>query len=157
MSITSMIRWALLALFPLFIVSCGSLDGSTGERFHDASQANLVLIYYGPASVFMTKPDTREGGFLPLKTRTDVLQDIQRPEIGRNLAVVVVGYWGDINQTMQSWEADLGQRGFHRVVFLRSGGNTDGDIDGLMVLRDSVIASRDVQTGITVASVASAP
>jgi hypothetical protein len=84
------------------------------------------------------------------------LQDIQRPDIGRNLAVVVVGYWGNIDQTMQDWQADLTQRGYHRVVFLRSGRNND-DIDGLLVLRDSAIASRNDQTGISVASVAPAP
>jgi len=153
-----MIRWALMALFPLFIVSCGSLDGQSGTstRFHDSDRANLVVIYYGPASVYITKPDTREGGFLPLKTKTDVLQDIQRPDIGRDLAVVVVGYWGNIDQTMQDWQTDLAQRGYRRVVFLRSGRVSD-DIDGLMVLRDSAIASRNDQTGFNVASVSTAP
>jgi hypothetical protein len=164
MRISTIIRWVLLATIPTCIVSCGSLDGQgTGARFHEGAAANLVLIYYGPASVYMTKPDTRENGFLPLKTRDDVLQDINRPDIGRDLAVVVVGYMSDpegLERLMQGWEAELAGRGYQRVVFLRSGLNDH--IDGLLVLRDSVIANSHVQqaqagTGISVASIASAP
>jgi hypothetical protein len=131
--------WTIFPLLALLAVSCGSLDPrADAPRFHEGAAASLVLLYNSDQSIFVTKPDTRENGFLPLMSREDVVRNLDRPELGRDLAVVVVGYLRTPEQDeeiMHDWQAVLGGHGFRRVVFLRSGFNDD--IDGLPVIRDS--------------------
>ena len=152
-----MIFWcAVLAVPVLFVVSCGSLDPQAmGPRFHEPKAANLVLIYYADQSIFITKPDTRENGFLPLLSRSDVIYSLKRLNMGLDLAVIVLGRMSAQDQAdlMQKWEAILTGQGFQRVVFLAAG--RYDDIDGLPILHDSAIARRDAEHAAYSASVAS--
>ncbi|MEI9960752.1 MAG: hypothetical protein WDM76_06370 [Limisphaerales bacterium] len=150
----SFLRPASLVAVALIAVSCSSLPPpAIGPRFHEGAAANLVLIYYGNQSIYMTKPDTRENGFLPLLSRQDVLHSLERPEIGHDLAVIVVGTLTAEAEAalMQDWESVLKEQGFRRVVWLASGNTNDIGIDGLLILHDSVIAIRNVQPTDTVA------
>jgi len=161
MKMISLLRCAGLATLAWFVVSCAPLTPqAAGPRFHEAGSANVVLLYSSEQSIFITKPDTRENGFLPILSRGDVLHSVARPEIGRDLAVVVMGFMSPENQAalIQSWQADLSAQGFRRIVCLA--GNGESQIDGLLVLRDSAIAMRDVApdpSALTVAAIAPAP
>ena len=161
MNVISLFRCLGLAALAWFVVSCAPLTPqAAGPRFHEAKAVNVALIYSSDQSIFITKPDTLETGVLPILSRSDVLRIVARPEIGRDLAVVVMGFMSAENQAalIQSWQADLSAEGFHRVVFLA--GNGESQIDGLLVLRDSAIAMRDVAPSLNapaVAAITSAP
>ena len=163
MKIKLLVRSAALALVAFTVVSCGSLSQSAFDslpHFHDGPSANLVVIYYGEQNIFVTKPDTRENGFLPLLTRSDVSKALERPDIGRDLGVVVVGQMGaaDTQRVLiDSWQSYLKERGFRRVVCLLHGANDK--IDGLPILRDSANTTSADETArvTTVAVVPSAP
>ncbi|MFM2294874.1 MAG: hypothetical protein RLZZ350_1287 [Verrucomicrobiota bacterium] len=154
----------LLALATLLLPGCGSLNPSVTDnlpRFRDSKSADLVVIYYAEKSIFITKPDTRENGFLPLLSRENVSEYLVRPEIGRGLGVIIIGQMTtDAEQTalMDDWQTQLSQRGFRRIVCLRAGAS-DERIDGLPILRDSAIASRadEAAPAQTVAAITSAP
>ena len=158
-------KLSLLGLMVLALVatSCAPLDPRMADnrpRFRDGAAADLVIIYYGEQSVFITKPDTREGGFLPLLSRENVTEYLARPEIRRNLGVVVVGQMATAEQdeaVLRAWQTQLTQHGFRRVVCLRAG--SDDRIDGLPILQDSAIALRadEAAPAQTVATIPSAP
>lgn len=134
--------------------SCASVGpqqtaSETRPRFHDGAAADMVLRFYKWDSMYITKPDTREGGFLPLYARDDIGREVKSRNIARNTAVVVVSlFYRDppqLTQLSHDWTACLNDQGFRRVVVLHAGPGTD--IDGLPVLNDSTIA------GVNVASI----
>ncbi len=161
MNVISLFRCLGLAALAWFVVSCAPLTPqAAGPRFHEAKAVNVVLLYSSETSIFVTKPDTRENGFLPILSRADTLRTVARPEIGRELAVVIMGFMSPENQAalIASWQADLTAEGYRRVVCLA--GNGESQIDGLLVLRDSAIAMRDVAPSLNapaVAAITSAP
>jgi hypothetical protein len=149
----------LLAFVALTFTGCAPLNPSVTDnlpRFHESKSADLVVIYYAEKSIFITKPDTRENGFLPLLSRENVSEYLGRPEIGRDLGVVIIGQMTSVAEQatlMDNWQVELTQRGFHRIVCLRAGAS-DERIDGLPVLRDSVVTTPSATT-TTVAAVGS--
>ena len=144
MRISSCIRLAMLASVVWFVASCAHTPVTvtdTGRRFHEGASANAVLHYYRWDSIYMLRPDTREGGFLPLLSREDVARELDQRNVGRDFAVVIVGYRYSPEQQaglIRDWDAFLNDRGFRRVVILRAG--ADGQINGLPILHDSAIA-----------------
>ncbi|MFM2082494.1 MAG: hypothetical protein RL380_1185 [Verrucomicrobiota bacterium] len=137
-----------LALVTVNFTGCAPLDPRVADgrpRFHEAAVTDFVAIYYTEQSIFITKPDTREGGFLPLLSKADVAEFLTRPEIGRGLGVVIVGQMATEQAEsvlLDEWQAQLMMRGFRRVVCLRAGGN-DSQLNGLPILRDSGLAARN--------------
>jgi len=138
-------RWLLLTLTAGLLVSCGSLTPEATKargRFREGASANLVLRFYSWDSIHMTRPDTREGGFLPLLNREGVARKLDRPDLGHDLAVVVMGFMFTAAQEkalFHDWEAMLSEHGFRRVVLLRA--NLKKEIDGLPILYDSAMAA----------------
>lgn len=141
----NLLRWLLLTLTAGLLVSCGSLTPeatSARGRFREGPSANLVLRFYSWDSIHMTRPDTREDGFLPLLNREAVARKLDRPDVGRDLAVVVMGFMFTTAQEsalFHDWNALLSEHGFRRVVLLRA--NLKKGIDGLPVLYDSAMAA----------------
>jgi len=141
-------HWAALASVACLLVSCAVVGPQqtagvvTSARFHDGATADLVLRFNKWDSIRMIKPETREGGFLPLYARDDIGHEVRQRHIAANTAVVVVSrFYRDplqIAQLCQEWTRYLNQLGFRRVVILHSGPGTD--IDGLPVLNDSTNA-----------------
>jgi hypothetical protein len=132
-----------LALVVSSLVSCAHTPAQVADtraRFHDGAAANVVVHFSRWDSIFMLRPDTREDGFLPLLNRDDVAHRIDQAGIGRDLAVVILGYTytgEQVAELFREWNALLGQHGFRRVVVLRVG--RKDEIDGLPVLCDSAI------------------
>jgi len=155
------LRWVLLASVVALMPSCSSVfpDGAgTRARFHDGAAANVVVRFYSWDLIHMTRPDTRENGFLPLLNREGVAHELGRPDVGRDLAVVVMGYLYSIDQEaqlFQDWKALLGERGFRRVVLVRAGHRDE--IDGLIIVRDSAIAAANDEQRTVAATFAALP
>jgi hypothetical protein len=154
-------RWMLLASMAGLLASCSSLtpEATTARgRFHEEASADLVLRFYSWDSIHMTRPDTRENGFLPMLNRESVAFQLDRPDLRRDLAVVVMGFMFSTAQEsalFQNWQTLLGDRGFRRVVLVRAG--FKNKIDGLPILYDSAMAAAyDNQSKVT-ATVAALP
>jgi len=142
---------ATLASVAWLLGSCASVGpkqtaSEAVPRFHDGATADLVLRFFTWNSIYMTKPDIREGGFRPLYARDDIGREVKRRNINRNTAVVVMSLlYRDpvqVAQLSQEWTTYLNAQGFRRVVILHAGPGPD--IDGLPVLRDSTIAGVNV-------------
>lgn len=156
--------WLLLStLLPWLATSCANTGARWGEgygHFHEAAATDMVLRFYRWDSIYMTKPQTRENGFLPILSRDDIARQVQRHNIARNLAVVVVGFTYSIDPgspLVRDWKAILGEQGFRRVVFLRASGNDLDRIDGLPILLDTAIALGHDTTGQYARTVAPVP
>jgi hypothetical protein len=134
-------RWLLLASVTGLLASCSSMSPNaktSRARFHEGDSANLVLHFYSWDTIHMTRPDSRENGFLPLLDREGIARKIERRDLQRDLAVVVMGFMFTKDQEsalFQDWRTLLGEHGFRRVVMLRA--SLKKEIDGLPVLYDS--------------------
>ena len=136
-----------LASVAWLVGSCASVGpkqtaGEILPRFHDGATADMVLRFFTWDSIYMTKPDPRAGGFLPLYARDDIGREVKRRNINRHTAVVVMSLFyrdpAQVAQLCREWTTYLNEQGFRRVVILHAGPGSD--IDGLPVLRDSTIA-----------------
>src|ERR1039458_9025812 len=87
-----MIRFlASLLLVALLLTSC-ALPGSpisTGPRFSEAEQADVIIRYYSEAMSYVLKPATTDGPFLTI-LKKDAVLDLAKQQPGRQLAVVVL-------------------------------------------------------------------
>ena len=145
------VRWVGLASIAWLINSCsttGPDEGAAKEfpRFHRDAPIDMVLRFYRWDSIYMTTPDTRKDGFLPLYARDDIGREVKSRNIGHNLAVVVVSSFYrepvQLTQLSQQWTTYLNEQGFRRVVVLLAGRGKD--LEGLPVLMDSTIAGAHV-------------
>jgi hypothetical protein len=143
---------AIISSIALFVGGCAT----TG--FKEAKATDLEIRFNTWDSITITKPDTREAGFLPVLQLSELGDEIAKRQIGRELAVVVV-----VNNYDETQAANIGARmkghlaahGFKRVVALR--GSDTMPIAGLPVAFDSAIQLANGQTGFSSASASSAP
>ena len=149
---TRIITIIVLPIVALLATSCAT----TG--FKEAKATDLEIRFNTWDSITITKPDTREGGFLPVLQLSELCDEIAKRGIGRELAVVVV-----VNNYDESQAASIGAKmkghlaahGFKRVVALR--GSDVVPIAGLPVAFDSAIELANGQNGFSSASASSAP
>jgi len=138
----------LLALLLLASCASNSANHQPVVRFHEQDASDVILHFSSWDLITIYKPNTRDGdGFLPLYRRAEAEQVLARPEVAHNLAVVICGYNYSLEQEaylQEQWASLLGGLGFHRLVFLRSGGVRK--INGLTVLKEVQLGSRS-QTG----------
>jgi hypothetical protein len=126
--------FSALGLIVFLVTSCAT------SGFRQSAAVNLELRFYAWDSVCITKPDTRENGFMPLLNATEIPQQIERLNPARDLAVVVVGYSYDDQQVREigaQWYHRLTTSGFQRVVILR--GSDALPTAGLPIVFDSAI------------------
>jgi hypothetical protein len=125
-----------LLLITLLATSCAT------SGFKQSAAVNLELRFNTWDAVCITRPDTRQAGFIPLFTAAEVPEQIERLNPARGLAVVVVGYSYDQQQVQDigtRWYQQLATLGFQRVVALR--GSDQLPIAGLPIVYDSAISS----------------
>ncbi len=120
------------------LVGCALSPADTRPRFHEASQASVVLQYNSHDFVFMTSPCYREDGFLQQIRQPDLAGVLDRMNIQRDLAVISL-VWQlqgkDLQAVLDDWKALLKQCGFRRVVFVR--GRGDAKVEGAIIIEDS--------------------
>ncbi len=139
--------WQFVALIPVLLISTSCSTVSFG-RFHEEKSTNVILHFYGWEAIQMTRPDTRQDGFLPLLSRAQIERELKHRVLPRDLAVVVFGYTysdSEVAPLANEWKQLLGAQGFHRVVFLRAGRSYR--IDGLPIIEDSAISSAHDKSG----------
>lgn len=130
--------YLLLGLLALLASSCAT------SGFKEASTVSLELRFYRWDSVCIAKPDTREGGFIPVLNAAEAMQEIKQRNVPRELAVVVVGTGYNETQSARiaaEWNKRLGAQGFRRVVILR--GNDGMKISGMPIIADFASVSPD--------------
>jgi hypothetical protein len=153
------IRAFVVIVLAALFVSCASTSTSTASRrFQEGSSVTMVLRFYSWNSIYMTRPDTREGGFLPLMGRDEIGREVVRRNVPRDLAVVTIGstYSPDqLRLLARDWKQFLAAQGFQRVVILRSGFKQE--IDGLIVVTDSAIPDPNDTPGKTPSTLATVP
>jgi hypothetical protein len=138
---TACVPVVALALF--WLAGCSTPDQSrTGvARFRHASSANVVLKFGGWDCTLLARPVYAENGFME-PVRRDTLDGIlDRLNVRRDLAVVVVG-WNhqpdELQQLVGDWKAVLSGCGFRRVVIVRA--QPGGELNGSIVVDDSQIS-----------------
>ena len=149
---TGIITIIILPVVALLATSCAT----TG--FKEAKATDLEIRFNTWDSITITKPDTREGGFLPVLQLSELGEEIAKRGIGRELAVVVVVNNYDASQAASigaKMKGHLAAHGFKRVVALR--GSDVMPIAGLPVAFDSAIQLANGQNGFSSASASSAP
>ena len=150
--------FALVVLAALFVSCASTSPQAASRRFQEGSSVTMVLRFYSWNSIYMTRPDTREGGFLPLMSRDEIAREAARREVPRDLAVVTIGstYSPDqLKLLARDWKQFLAAQGFRRVVILRSGFKQE--IDGLIVVADSAIADPNGTPEKTPSTLATVP
>jgi len=131
----------MLSLFGLLMSGCYAPPVHavyTGPRFREAAQVNVVLQFLRWDSILITQPEFLEDGFLRLFARDDLSPMLTSPQVGHDLAVVIIGptYQDEqLVQVINDWKALLNGCGFKRVVCLRVG--ADNKIDGLPIIDDT--------------------
>lgn len=115
-----------------------SNQANNSPRFQDAEQANVVLQFSTWESIFMTHPDTREQGFLPILKKSDISPVLDRLSVPRGTAVVVIGWTYDaekLDHIVSDWKTLLSGCGFRRVVLVRA--NAARKLNGSLIIDDS--------------------
>lgn len=151
-SLRCAIHFVALSLIAVFATSCAT----TG--FKQSAAVALELRFDTWAAVCITKPDTRENGFLPVLTGAETLQEIKRLDVPHGLAAIVVGYNYDDKQVFDiatEWHKRLAELGFQRVVVLR--GTDARPIAGLPIVYDSAISSVNDTRGLLHPHAAASP
>lgn len=148
---SSTVRCIVAAVLLALGAGCSTSSRWQSSRFfHDDETVSLVLHFYRWDSIYMTRPDTRQAGFLPVLNRDQIARELRHRAMRRHTAVVVVGFvHSDMQLTnlAQDWKKLLSEQGFRRVVLLRGGGGKR--IDGLPVIEDSAISSgHDTETRV---------
>jgi hypothetical protein len=147
-----------ISLLTILAAGCATTQTARVERFKESAAVDVELRFFRWDSIYMTKPDTRENGFLPLLNTAQISTEINRRNLRRNVAAVVVGYSYDEAQTaaiVDQWRKFLASQNFKRVVLLRAGGGKT--IDGLPVIQDLAINSGDATPGFNPATLATLP
>ncbi len=137
-------KFAVLLLgLSLFITGCATTQTATnqapeGKRFREGRNADVVLRFSSWEYTFMTKPFYAEDGFMQQVQRDTLGNVLNKFEIERDMAVVVVGwqYNGDVlKQIVADWKSTLGSCGFNRVVVLRASKNSQ--LNGSVIVEDA--------------------
>jgi hypothetical protein len=141
----------LVAALCLFLAGCGTPGSSAGNtrRFHEGSRVDAVLQFSSWDYTFLVKPRYDENGFLRQVRRDNLSQVLERFNVSRGLAVVVIGWsYGpkELDELVAAWKNIMGGCGFRRVVFLRS--NAHNELNGSLVIDDSTLSLASAQTGM---------
>ena len=113
----------LLLLGALFFTSCAApkQEEVAGAKFTEEAAANIVIRYYSEGVSRIIKPMQCEGPFLSTFDRPGVM-DLAKKQPGRDLAVVVLIRYNNLENIKQQWVETLTGVGYQRVVFLLGDG-----------------------------------
>jgi hypothetical protein len=127
-----------------------SKESYRAERhFNEGKSVNAVLQFSSWDYMFLVKPAFEENGFLQQVRRDNLRQVLDRMDVQREMAVVVIGltYEGeDLYDLVGEMRNVLGTCGFQRAVFLRANGQKN--IDGSVIIDDSELPIISAQTQI---------
>jgi hypothetical protein len=140
----------LLSVLSLFAVSCATTQtAQETPRFHEGRHANVVLRFSSWDYTFMSKPFYAEDGFMQQVKRENLGQVLGRFQVGREMAVVVIGvqYNGaQLDEIVSGWKKCLGDCGFKRVVILRAGRTTE--LNGSIIVEDATLSAGSARAAL---------
>ena len=99
-------------------------------KFNEEAKANIVIRYYSESISRIIKPLQTEGPFLSSFDKDGVIS-LAKQQPGRELAVVILIRYNNIDSVKQTWIERLNSLGYQRVVFLQGDGMK---INGLSIL-----------------------
>lgn len=123
-----------MLVLAVLTISCSAPRSAQTSRFEGQEQASLIVRYYTDDTSYLLKPEAKEGPFLSILNKSDVLEVAKR-QAGRDLAVVVLIHYGaesEARAVKSKWQNLLTEAGYQRVVFLR--GRNGMRVNGLAVL-----------------------
>jgi hypothetical protein len=130
----------------LSVTSCASNGGmkvtmykdDAAPHFTEEKSVNAVLQFSSWDYTFLIRPQYTEGGFLEQIHREKLNGVLDRLNVRRGTAVVVIGwtYNGEaLTQLVTDWKTILGGCGFQRVVILRA--QLGNKLNGSVIVDDS--------------------
>ncbi|HYG24748.1 MAG TPA: hypothetical protein VEH04_18410 [Verrucomicrobiae bacterium] len=130
----------LFSCLTLLLTGCATTQVASEEpTFREGRQADVILRFSSWEYTFMTKPFYAEDGFMQQVKPASLKQVLNRFDIDRDMAVVVVGvqYNGaDLDNIVAEWKKVLGEScGFERVVVLRASRNSE--LNGSIIVADT--------------------
>ena len=122
----------MLLLGGLFLTSCAApkQEEAAGPKFTEEQTANIVIRYYSDSISRVIKPLQAEGTFLTSFDKEGVVE-LAKKQSGRDLAVVILIQYNNLDSIKQAWVERLNGIGYQRVVFLQGQGMK---INGLSIL-----------------------
>ncbi|MBC8095204.1 MAG: hypothetical protein H7Y43_05285 [Akkermansiaceae bacterium] len=131
---------ALFSIALLVLTGCATTQKTADEspRFREGRHANVILRFSSWDYTFMTKPFYAEDGFMQQVKRETLGQVLNKYQVERGMAVVVVGWqYNDttLDQLVSDWKNILGGCGFRRVVILRATRNSQ--LNGAVIVEDA--------------------
>jgi hypothetical protein len=124
------------SLAALFLCSCASTPGHQAH-FRQENECDAIVRFSTWDLITINKPETREGGYLPLYKQPEAEQVLARAEVGRRLAVVIYGSLFSLRQEadlQEKWAAIFGGLSYQRLVFLRAG--FQNQVNGLSIIKE---------------------
>ncbi len=112
------------------------MEESTAPKFTEEQRANIVIRYYSESISRVIKPLQAEGPFLSSFDKEAVV-DLAKQQAGRELAVVILIRYNNLDSVKQQWVKRLTGVGYQRVVFLQGDGMK---INGLSILDNPGVA-----------------
>jgi len=112
----------------------------TGPRFVEEGSVNAVLQFSSWDYTFLTRPQYTESGYLQQVHRETLNDVLNRYNVRRGTAVVVVGWTyngDDLKKLVKDWNGILDGCGFQRVVVLRA--QMGNKLNGSVIVDDSIL------------------
>ena len=96
--------------------SCASSGSRAGRKFKDTASADLVIRYSSDQTIFVVKPDSRNGLFYRIFNRDEICALDATRTGPRDLAVVVIGLdrLPDAERELRERNANSGKAGHSR-------------------------------------------
>ena len=139
---------AAAALAALLLSSCASAPSQSHARFHDQADCDAIVLFSSWDLITISKPDTRENGFLPLYHFAEAQKVLARPDYPHHLAVVICGALRSDSQEAdlrKKWTDLFTELGYQRAVFLEAGSR--GQVNGLAVIEDRQLGGARIAAG----------
>jgi hypothetical protein len=118
----------------------GQQPTETSPRFRDEASVNAVLRFSSWDYTFLTHPQYTENGFLQQVRRDNIGRILDKLNVRRGTAAVVIGwtYNGEtLDRLVEDWKTILGGCGFQRVVILRA--QVSDRLNGSVIVDDSIL------------------
>jgi type IV pilus biogenesis protein CpaD/CtpE len=122
-------------------------DDGSGQHFTDEASVNAVLQFSSWDYTFLVRPQYTEGGYLQQIHRDNLNGILNRLNVRRGTAAVVVGwtYNGDeLKKLVADWKTILNGCGFQRVVVLRA--QMGKKLNGSVIVDDSILHVGSVES-----------
>ena len=129
------------------LTTYGNGGDNSGPQFTEEGSVNAVLQFSSWDYTFLTRPQYAESGYLQQVHRETLNDVLNRYNVRRGMAVVVVGWTyngDDLKKLVKDWNGILDGCGFQRVVVLRA--QLGNKLNGSVIVDDSILHVGSVES-----------